>query len=561
MIMTDKEVPKRGWVKNAAIVFLAAMLVLTFFSNTIMNRMLPEVHAQYTQSGTITARIRGQGTVVANEIYDVVSTQTRTVRDVRVRIDDEVLTGDVLVVLTGDISAELELAQDQLHELELRLEKRLLELTRPDGTLASANRDIQRLRNSLNEAQRELGRIPYSEAAINQAQNALNRAREALVQAEGALRLAQEGLIGPQRELDAALAFLGEKEGDVFDAREWLSYLLVETPGATIDIEEARQALRDAETERDLARWPVSVAQAAYDIAREPVDRAMQAIDFERGNIDSRQTELSVQVGFREQWNSANATVRMAQQALEEAVHNLSNMQAGADVDASLEEIELRELRREIDEKREEVEGLQTDGGIFEITSMVNGVVREIFTQGNATTGIDEVLMRIEVVDRGYSLSIPVTNEQASRVTVGDQAEVDRGWWGWGEALTATLIGVRNDPQNPIGNRILHFAISGDVRGGQQLNIVMNQRSENFNIIVPRSALRTDANGDFVLVVESRTGPLSNRFIATRANVTVITSDDTNAAVSGELSGWDFVITISSQPVEPGMQIRLADNP
>jgi len=382
-----------------------------------------------------------------------------------------------------------------------------------------------------------------------------------LVQAEGALRLAQEGLIGPQRELDAALAFLGEKEGDVFDAREWLSYLLVETPGATIDIEEARQALRDAETERDLARWPVSVAQAAYDIAREPVDRAMQAIDFERGNIDSRQTELSVQVGFREQWNSANATVRMAQQALEEAVHNLSNMQAGADVDASLEEIELRELRREIDEKREEVEGLQTDGGIFEITSMVNGVVREIFTQGNATTGIDEVLMRIEVVDRGYSLSIPVTNEQASRVTVGDQAEVDRGWWGWGEALTATLIGVRNDPQNPIGNRILHFAISGDVRGGQQLNIVMNQRSENFNIIVPRSALRTDANGDFVLVVESRTGPLSNRFIATRANVTVITSDDTNAAVSGELSGWDFVITISSQPVEPGMQIRLADNP
>ena len=41
------ETPKnREWVKNAAIVFLAVLLVLTFFSNTIMNRSLPEVATQ-----------------------------------------------------------------------------------------------------------------------------------------------------------------------------------------------------------------------------------------------------------------------------------------------------------------------------------------------------------------------------------------------------------------------------------------------------------------------------------------------------------------------------------
>ena len=36
----------RDWVKNAAIIFLAVLLVLTFFSNTIMNRSLPEVATQ-----------------------------------------------------------------------------------------------------------------------------------------------------------------------------------------------------------------------------------------------------------------------------------------------------------------------------------------------------------------------------------------------------------------------------------------------------------------------------------------------------------------------------------
>ena len=42
----DNSVKKREWVKTAAIIFLAILLVLTFFSNTIMNATLPEVAAQ-----------------------------------------------------------------------------------------------------------------------------------------------------------------------------------------------------------------------------------------------------------------------------------------------------------------------------------------------------------------------------------------------------------------------------------------------------------------------------------------------------------------------------------
>ena len=36
--MDEIKVKKRDWVKNAAIIFLAVMLALTFFSNTIMNQ-------------------------------------------------------------------------------------------------------------------------------------------------------------------------------------------------------------------------------------------------------------------------------------------------------------------------------------------------------------------------------------------------------------------------------------------------------------------------------------------------------------------------------------------
>lgn len=56
----ETKVKRREWVKTAAIILLAVLLVLTFFSNTIMNRSLPEVAARYVEAGPINARIRGK---------------------------------------------------------------------------------------------------------------------------------------------------------------------------------------------------------------------------------------------------------------------------------------------------------------------------------------------------------------------------------------------------------------------------------------------------------------------------------------------------------------------
>ena len=56
--MKENEKNKREWVKTAAIIFLSVMLVLTFFSQSIMNYSLPEVATSYAQSGTITAQPR-----------------------------------------------------------------------------------------------------------------------------------------------------------------------------------------------------------------------------------------------------------------------------------------------------------------------------------------------------------------------------------------------------------------------------------------------------------------------------------------------------------------------
>ena len=113
----------RDWVKNAAIIFLSVLLVLTFFSNTWMNRSLPEVATQSVTSGSITAKVRGTGTVTAVGTNTVKATETREIRAVMVKSGQKVEAGDVLFVLGQGDATALEAAQETLRQLELSYQR------------------------------------------------------------------------------------------------------------------------------------------------------------------------------------------------------------------------------------------------------------------------------------------------------------------------------------------------------------------------------------------------------------------------------------------------------
>ena len=144
----ETNVKKREWVKTVAIIFLAVMLVLTFFSNTIMNHSLPEVATANVTSGTINAKIRGQGTVSANETYDVTIKQTRKVASIKVKAGQEVAAGDVLFTLEAEESDELKQAQTDLESMELNYEKSLIAAS---TEAARENREVQKLQETYND--------------------------------------------------------------------------------------------------------------------------------------------------------------------------------------------------------------------------------------------------------------------------------------------------------------------------------------------------------------------------------------------------------------------------
>ena len=58
---------RRRWVRRAAILFFGALLLLTFFSNTILNWSLPEVSVWDVAGGSITAKVMGMAVVAETD--------------------------------------------------------------------------------------------------------------------------------------------------------------------------------------------------------------------------------------------------------------------------------------------------------------------------------------------------------------------------------------------------------------------------------------------------------------------------------------------------------------
>ena len=105
--MKKLEGNRKDWIKNILIVFLVILLLLTFFSNTIMNYSLAEVSSTYITNGSISTAIRGTGTIQSVDPYNVTISEGRKVESVKIKKGDTVAKGDVLFVLEEGDSTEV----------------------------------------------------------------------------------------------------------------------------------------------------------------------------------------------------------------------------------------------------------------------------------------------------------------------------------------------------------------------------------------------------------------------------------------------------------------------
>lgn len=211
-----------------------------------------------------------------------------------------------------------------------------------------------------------------------------------------------------------------------------------------------------------------------------------------------------------------------------------------------------------IEQQREVIEKLRGGDNGGNIVAPITGTVQDLSLTAGGSTTAGEAVATILPDGKGYTMEVSVNKNQAQRLSVGDVADLQNSWYY--SDVSVVLKQIKTDKNNPTENRILVFDVQGsDLTNGQSLSISIGQKSANYDCIVPNSAIREDSNGKFILIVTQKSSPLGNRYYAERVDVEVLGSDDTQSAISGAVSGWEFVITTSTKPVEAGQLIRLAD--
>lgn len=661
--MEEKNTTKRReWVKNAAIIFLTIMLLLTFFSNTIMNYSLPEVATQYVQTGTITAKVRGTGKIEASDPYNVIAKESRVITSVAVKQGDTVEKDQVIYYLEDAESDELTQAEKELEDLELNYMKGLFganvspevitkvangnidsfsqlqaKVTDMQNRLEAAKKRVEECQKNVDdltlqstkdtnnagvstkndELNRDLATADLTEAQnrfekdkaatiaslnaqiteltsqISDLEKLLSNAeasagsgtttgstssssydgqrKKAIESLKKTVNVILKGLSKPEL-VDAGLTEIENAYKDVYDAiKDNKDYqtLIADYNATHMLIDNIEQNAKDvnnlyannqtllSKKKADLANLQKQLAEVQAITASSDggVQDAQNRLNQANRNILEITTANSqTSVAWQNRLADANAALKNAQ-----AVYDLlkeEQTSLAADINA---ELDLSKTNKDIQKKKEEIEKLKEKSMGSAVKAPVAGTITTVKYVAGETTQPEDVMAVIQPEGKGFTLSISVTNEQAKKVQIGDMAELQNSWYY--DDARVMLSAIKPDPDNPGTNKLLVFDVSGStIQADQSLSISVGQRSQEYELVVPNSAIREDNDGKFILTVESKSSPLGNRYIATRVGVEVLASDDNNSAISAPLYGWEYVITTSTKPVEAGKQVRLADN-
>ena len=499
----------RAWVKWVAIGFFAVMAVLTFFSGTIRNLTLPQITTQPVTSGTITPVVAGSGMTEAAESTEILASRAGSVTELLVQPGDRVKAGDVLMRVDYPDDGTLAAKQAELD----RQQKALAEarLTATMSTDSSAWTQYQMLKNNLEDAEQRQARC--------------------------------QEYLGKRKSLDSRLSAAKQENAQANASYYQENPESEEYLTAKAALDEANAAVLDCQNRCYAADTALEALQAQYQPS---VDAARQKADELTGQITSLELTYA---GCTDEKACENAVL-----SAKGALSSYYESQKNAKVQDELEAARLAEMESQIEQLEQEIAELEAKIGAAEVRASCDGIVETIYDKEEFENG--EKLASLQSAD-AYTLSCSVPLADAALLRIGAEARITNQSAG---GVQIVLTAIEADETDPTNMKRLIFTVTGDnAAANQYFSIAVALESSKHDLVIPNAAVWQDAKGVFVYVVETKTTPLGSRSKVKRVDVEVLRRDDRYTAVSGELSREDFVVVLSSAPLEDGQAVRFGD--
>lgn len=527
--MEKKERSRKEWIKNILIIFLVIMLLLTFFSNTIMNRSLAEVSTQYITSGSISTSIKGNGTIQSVDPYSVTINEGRKIESVQVRRGQTVEKGDVLFVLEEGTSTELADAKKNYEDLVYEYERYIIEnAVNKDVVTAAENNDSTVLNEKMDRLYSRAQTKKEKQDALSSIEDKINQYKLTAVNTsneEAALAIVSEAA-EIQDQIDSVVTAYNYLSPDEQEAQKDATINKIVELSAKRDGILAGLSKYGYTNVTDVKAAKTTIEKSISDKTKE-YNTGLNNLQRERDNAEA--ALIQAESNYNE---------------LDKEIKDQKQLQSMLETIAKAEATYTR---------------LSKKGSGNQIVAPVSGTIISVNVVAGETVYAGEELASIQMSGKDYILEMTVTKEQAARIHVGDVGKSANSWYYYDMNLVVSQI--KPDTTNvKSGDKIIVFTVTGsDIMVGQSVQVTVGERSQNYDKVVPNTAIREDKNGTYILIITSKSTPLGNRYYATRVECTKIASDETNTAITCGIEGYESVITTATKPVADGDMVRLPD--
>jgi len=584
---------KQKRVIKAIAIFVAALAVLTFFSNTIMNMTIPKVTASYSSRGNLSYTNSASGTTVIDNASEVKGIEGRVVEEVKVENYDTVNKGDTIVTLKAlTDTTELDDLKTQLTSLQREAEYE--ERTPSDNDLSSYQSAVKTAQQALNEANDQLSQAQGKSSTISSAQKTIDDNSSKQVSLEASVASASdtveelnqqidelkaqietldtkinvfttlgtptptptpEGYTAPSEEAEeteATEATTGSEESGTEESAEPTA---TATPTATpapdtSAIDELCAQKADCEEQITKLESQLAEAQSRLNSLSGDLASVQSAIEEAQAKIDAT-NELPSE-------SEAKSAISAAQDELKSAKSALADAKTNAAIAADQKQDTIEDRQKQMDKLEKQIAELEEKTGVTEIKAPAAGYVYNLAVAAGDELTDAGIITTILPEDRQASVTFQFAASSASNLYVGQELTVQDSYW----IDSCTIEKIKPNADNPRETRdIVCSLVAGDgmLWPGETITVMADRGNQNYDTIVAASAVNEDNAGKFVYVVEGSSTPLGDKYTVKRVDVTVEATDGSLTAISGENLEYAMIVTRSEEPLTDGQRVRLED--
>lgn len=520
----DRKIKRRAWVLAG---FLIMMIICTILSRAAASVLVAQVQVEKPGRGKLSYSYGGNGTVVPEQEKTIFLWAGQQV-EWAAETGSAVKAGECLIQFRMEyLQQTIRSKQAELAQLEIQVRQQEI-AARGNARVPSAERALQNLEDAQKKLEDAQKKLEDAQEKLEDAQEKEMKAQEEYDQFDGSgLAGVSSGRFGESagqsggviggRNPETSEEMPGIQDPD--NSEEDPGNVL---PDNSSDISSRQQELKAA----------LEQAQADVEAARQAADQARTEYQFALKEDSAQNT------------NEANS--------IQSAQLGVQSLHVQAD-----------KARREL----EELTAYQNAGGRIcaeeDCTVLMSGV-----QTGTFTTGAEVMVTGIG----GWKLKGFADVKDKEKLKAGTEAEIRLGA---GKKKTVRMESVSAErPEGSEGGAGGSGSDSGSLQFCWYARLPENTAAENGNTftwnvnaasdqeyeqIIPLSALREDTAGAFCLILLEEKNMLGTVQTAKRIPVTVLEKDAQKAAVTSTLKESDQIIASSEKYVEEGERVRIKE--